>query len=282
MECREALEAIHEALDREAPQELPAALRQHLRDCPSCAREHDSLTHWDQVLRAGEPDQPTDAYFASMARTISARVAERERPRAPLFAPSWSFAGGLAVACLALGVALGRFALPSSPAPSTPVTRSVPGPVREVVVPQLIEKPVRVAVRVPVVKWRTRVVTRRVVQPSPPPAPTVAAVSEPAYGYSGVTYPGGSSYGTCFTGLPLRSGGAADESPLSRAEVSALARRLTADASRLDSALNSPRLADALISNVNRADVELEKALDTATPEAEPPSQPTSGGRSDR
>jgi anti-sigma factor RsiW len=276
MKCANAVELIHAALDGEAPAELLARLHEHLGECSSCARESEALRHWDTVLRAPDTDEPGDAYFDALARRVSARVRERDRQPAPRLAPSWRLSWAFATACLVLGLAFGHLAFPRTITHTQTVVKAVPGPVRTVTV----EKPVPVRVEVPLVEWRTRTVVRET--PATRPTTTVA---DTAHAGTRLTMPAASA--------PVEAGEAmgepltADEQPkdrwtagqvyyaawrpqpsvdtgLSRTEMTALARRLTTDVTTLDRALNSPRLAETLVSNVDSADAELERAIQPA------------------
>jgi anti-sigma factor RsiW len=284
MNCKDALRTMHEVLDGEAPRERLAQLQEHVRGCDACAREYRALSHWDSVLRAPEADEPGDAYFEGLARRVAAGVRERDsrRERAPRLVPSWGFAA----ACLILGLLGGHAAFPRTVTRTEQGVQRVAGATRTVtaekVVKQLVKVPVRV--EVPVVRWRTRTVVRSVpvaalggkaadaavVGGSVTTPLTVAgqppAVVPAAYAASGHW---GTAAGTRFTGyyagLPA---GSTAETGLTRAEMSALARRLAADVRTLDDRLDSPAMAESLRSNVERADVELGKVMEPAAPAA--------------
>jgi len=279
MKCADAIGLMHAALDGEASAELLVQLHEHLRECPFCARESEALQRWDTVLRAPDADEPGDAYFHALARQVSARIRERDRQPAPRPAPSWRLSWAFATVCLVLGLTFGHLAFPRTVTHTQTVAETVPGPVRTVTV----EKPVPVRVEVPVVQWRTRTVVRQAPAASPTTsllsvaftsaAPTTPATSAPAeagtmLGAPLTTYErptGGLTTGRVYYAAwrPQPSGGTG----LSRTEMTALARRLTTDVTTLDRALNSPRLAATLVSNVDSADAELEKAIQPAASE---------------
>ncbi len=285
MKCREALVAMHAALDGEASAQLLAQLDEHLRQCPSCPQEHEDLWHWDTVLRAREVDEPGDTYFDALARKVSAGVRERERRAARRLVPSWGFSWASAAVCLVLGLAVGRLAFPRTVTRTQTVVKSMPGPAPTITVERVVEKPVHapVQVGVPVVRWRTRTLVREApasshgapapdvaYAPTTPAMPVASTPSKPhevvgtrlATDEQPTSQPGsGRVYYAMWR--PSSSGDAG----LSRAEMTALARRLTADVSTLDHALNSPRLAETLVSNVDSAGVELEKAIQPAASE---------------
>jgi hypothetical protein len=285
MKCKAALDAMHAALDSEASAERLAQLHEHLRECPSCAREYEVLEHWDSVLRARDADEPGDAYFGALARGISAGV--RDRQPAARLVPSWGVSWAFATACLVVGLAFGHLALPRTVTHTRTVVKTVSGPVRTVASGKAVEKPVAVPVPVegPVVKWRTRTVIREV-RVSGGGAPAARVVSAPltlaASAGAAPAEPGGSPrvipatyelparQPTGTTGhmyYAMRRPEPLGDTGLSRTEMTALARRLTADVTTLDRALNSPRLAETLVSDVDSADAELERAIQPAASE---------------
>jgi anti-sigma factor RsiW len=280
MRCNDALRAIHEVLDGEASEARIAELLAHTQECTSCARVYEELLHWDAVLRDADADEPDDAYFHAMASRISATIQASEPQRTPLLAPSWSFASALAAACLVLGLGVGHFALPRTLTETKTVVQRVPGPVREV--ERVVKEEVRVPVGVPVevVRWRTRTVTKVKEVPTEPstrrvaevadhvepsrPTPTVAAVAEEtAEAPAPVATPpttSSPSYVTLYASLPRGAAPSSGRS-LQPDDISALARRLSEDMGRLDEALSAPRLASALVSDIETADAEIERAI---------------------
>ncbi len=289
MRCSDALKAIHEVLDGEASEARIAELLAHTQECAACARVHEELLHWDAVLRNADADEPDDAYFHAMAGRISATIRASEPQRAPLLAPSWSFASVLAAACLVLGLGVGHFALPRTLTETTTVVQPVPGPVREV--ERVVKEEVRVPVRVPVevVRWRTRTVTevkevptepgtRRVaevgdhVEPSRP-TPTVTALADgpggaptPAVAAPATSSP---SYVTLYASLPRGAAPSSGRS-LQPDDISALARRLRENMEGLNEALSAPRLASVLVSDIETADAEIERAITVEASGASP------------
>lgn len=162
MNCREARRLIHESLDGTASDDARRRLRQHLDSCAACASEERLFARWQELLRAPDPSEPDELYFAEMARSISAEIRRRESPRLTWLAPSWRVSWGMAAACLLLGLGIGHLALPKTITRTKIVERQVqvPGPVREVTVPKVVVKEVRVPV--PVVRTQVKTVIKRV------------------------------------------------------------------------------------------------------------------------
>ncbi len=288
MNCREALNAIHEALDHEASTELLSTLAEHVRGCATCAREYAALSHWDRALRGPEVDEPGEAYFGALTQRISGAVAalprrpaERDLMRpVPRLMPSWGLSWAAAAACLVLGLAFGHLAFPRTLTQTRTVVNTVPGPVRTVTVERIVAKPVPVPVRVevPVVRWRTRMIERTDVAYMTEPAalrdmcttptsvaPAGRAVSAPAVGMAVAESVKPMRTGTLYAAAYRPNPG------LTRAEMRALAVRLTTDVGALDRALNSPTLAATLVSNVDDASAELDKAVRSEASEAPRP-----------
>jgi hypothetical protein len=288
MRCKDALKAMHEVLDGEASEALRAELEAHTHQCEACAQACKRLLHWDAVLRAPEADEPDQPYFDAMARTIAAEVRTKAPSRPLIFRLSWSFASAMAAACLVMGLSVGHLAFPRTVTRTETVVERVPGPVREVerVVTQRVEVPVEVPVEV--VRWRTRTIyktapaaTARVHEtalrePAPPPPPTTrAAGGSVAEAFHEAPAP------TPVTTAPYRMRAdtfyASFDGAVSRGyqppgltgdQISALARRLSDDMSKLDEALNAPRLASALVSDIESADAEIERAVAVDAEEA--------------
>ncbi len=289
MRCDDALKVMHRVLDGETGDTAIAELVAHTEGCPSCARAYEELRHWEDVLRNPDADEPDDAHFHAMANRISASVRAAKPERASVFALSWSFASALATACLVLGLGIGHFAFPRAITETRTVEVRVPGPVREV--EKVVTKEVRVPVEVPVevVRWRTRTVTRVKEVPAEPTrplaadaaaaattrpaAPTMVAtvVEEPTEARPPMAAPPSpppTAYSTHFASLP--GGARFGYRRLEPEEVSALARRLSEDMGKLDEALNTPRLASTLVSDLEVVDAEIERAITTEAPEADP------------
>jgi hypothetical protein len=282
MRCDDALKAMQQVLDGEASQSAIAELVAHTESCASCARAYRELLHWDDVLRNPDADEPDDAYFHAMANRIGASLRDREPQRMPVSALSWSFASALAAACLVFGLGIGHFAFPRTITETRTVVQPVPGPVREV--EKVKEVPVQVPVEV--VRWRTRTVTKvkevpaqhtrggasYVADASVPSTPAPVAVAAPptetAVPVAAPPAPQPTAHGTYYASLP--GGAGFGYRRLEPDDISALARRLSEDMERLDEALSAPRLASALVSDIETADAEIERAITVEATEADP------------
>lgn len=288
MRCDDAFKAMHQVLDGQASQSAIADLVAHTEDCPSCARAYEQLLHWDDVLRQPDADEPGEAYFHALASRVSASVRASKPERAPVWGLSRSFASGLAAACLVLGLGIGHFAFPRTIAETRTVVERIPGPVREV--EKVVTREVRVPVKVPVevVRWRTRTVTKLKEVPTPPttaravattptatPAPpalamaATAPLTEPPAPTAEPPPPARpAAHSTYYASLP--GGARLGYRHLEPDEVSALARRLSEDMGRLDDAVSAPRLASALVSDIETADAEIERTITREASEAGP------------
>ncbi len=289
MRCEDALKAMHEILDGDAPESLVTQVTAHTRACTSCARAYEQLLHCDQVLREPDADEPDDAYFHTMAREISFSVAAGKPRPAPAFALSWSFASAMAAACLVFGLGIGHFGFPRTITQTRTVVERVPGPVREV--ERVVREEVRVEVPVEVVRWRTRTVTKikrvpaepvsaratyaaKAPAPPPPSAVVAEAPDTPTATPAVATAPPPSQpavHGTYLAALYTGPAAPYADRGLSREEVSALARRLSDDMGRLDEALGAGKLASALVSDIEVVDAEIERAITSEDSEADSP-----------
>ena len=81
MNCTEAHELIHDALDGTASAEATARLHEHLRACEECAREWDALAGVDDLLRRAHEEEPDAAYFEDMARALGLIEGEEVQAR---------------------------------------------------------------------------------------------------------------------------------------------------------------------------------------------------------
>jgi anti-sigma factor RsiW len=271
MKCQDALKLIHEVLDGTASEDTQARLREHLEGCPACAAEYAQFDRWETLLRAPDPDEPGDAYFAGMARAIGSEVRKRERQPAPMLAPSWRLSWAMAAACLIVGLGAGHLALPKTVERTETVVKwvEVPGPVQE--------KVKEVKVPVEVVRREVRTVVKYVHAEPSGPAPastaptlvadhvTTAAPATPAVAEAEAPPTLGAPY---HTGIPAMRLGyevayAVDTSRagLSRSDMRLLASRLRTDMSTVDTVLSTSALAATLASDMNSAGAEMDRTL---------------------
>jgi hypothetical protein len=219
------------------------------------------------LLRELGAEEPEAAYFEDLARSIGRETRRRERRPALTLVPSWGLSSALAAACLLIGLGVGHVALPKTITRTETQTREVQvaGPVREVPVERVVERVVRVPVKV----VRTRTVVKRV----PVSVPAAPAVSVPA------PTPGPALPGVVFAashetrapaaglGIGARPAGR-DMSPaeyrtarVTTADLRLIASRLRSDMSTVDAAMGTPALAATLASDMERAEEELDHSL---------------------
>ena len=279
MRCRDTIKLIHEELDGTASAESRARLHEHLHACANCAQEYEALSRQEALLREADPDEPEDAYFDAMARSVAFETRKRERKPVGRLVPSWAFSSALAAACLLIGLSVGHVALPKTITRTDTVVRWVtePGRVREVPVERVVVREVRVPVEV--VRTRTVVERAPTAAPARPavtlvaetPAETpIPAASAPtttlavAYRAAGPTDglgigarpAAGLAYGTTFATLSTAH--------VTSSDLRMIASRLRSDMSSVDAALGTPTLAATLATDMGRAEAEMDRSLRAA------------------
>ena len=255
MTCKDAIKLIHQILDGEASDAALADLSAHTDECSDCAEAWETMSGAESLLREARAHEPDDAYFDGMAREISARVYERQHSRKGFFGTSWIRSFGMAAACLAVGLFVGRAAFPVQITDTVFQDRivEVPGPVeveiRTVEVPTIVEKEVPVEVVVYRDRWRTRTVVEHVSTPATQPAlMEVAAVTPVAM------------VGRATTGPAIRVA-ALDTTPtLSADDLRALAAGLAAGGLNIDDAIHTTVLASALATGMSAAEASVDLA----------------------
>ncbi len=126
MSCEETSPRLADLLRGELPHDEERALRQHLRECPTCAREAAELEAlWDE-MRALEPEESPSPALRARFYSMLAEEQRKERGHVPVRErlahaaqalaalwprrPAWQM--GIAAALLMIGILAGRASAP--------------------------------------------------------------------------------------------------------------------------------------------------------------------------
>lgn len=131
MNCFETKQKMSNYMDMELPDKEMQKLAEHLKNCPDCQTEYNTLKRLDAIFAKTHFAQPTIAYWQALPKTITARLGLETSKSKRLFiwqameelklafGFKWGLAGALALAATIFFLRGGFFSTPQSPITQT-------------------------------------------------------------------------------------------------------------------------------------------------------------------